>query len=142
MLYEANQFEQLGVYVKQMNDFELSHWWGQYCESVGDMPAAVEAYQQANDTLALVRLYCRNEDFVAASNLVEECDSAAAAFLLARQLEATDQVLLQLCRYTFVTYATVTSHAMQSLTGLSISSHKVLLHVAMVLICTNSRMSD
>ena len=92
MLYEANQTDQLGTYIKQMNDPELSHWWGQCCESIGDMPAAMEVYQQANDTLALVRLHCRNEDFVTASTLVEESDNAAAAFLLARQLEATEQV--------------------------------------------------
>lgn len=94
MLWEANQTDQLGTYVKQMHDPELSRWWGRYCESIGNMPGALEAFQQANDTLALVRLHCRNEDFVAASNLVEERDDAAAAFLLARQLEATEQVLL------------------------------------------------
>lgn len=92
MLFQADQVDHLGAYVKQMKDAELSRWWGRYCESIGDTTAALEIYQQANDTLALVRLHCRNEDFVAASLLVEETNDAAAAFLLARQLEATEQV--------------------------------------------------
>ena len=92
MLYEANQMDQLGAYVQQMKDAELSRWWGRYCESIGDTTAALEVFQQASDTLALVRLHCSLGDFVAASNLVEDSNDAAAAFLLARQLEATEQV--------------------------------------------------
>lgn len=83
----------LETYVKQMHDPELYRWWGHYCESIVNVPGAIEAFQSAKDALSLVRLHCRNEDFVAASNLVEESGDAAAAFLLARQLEATEQVL-------------------------------------------------
>ncbi|KAL0037487.1 hypothetical protein WJX79_010742 [Trebouxia sp. C0005] len=92
MLFEAEQIAQLATYVTEMNDPELLCWWGRYNESLGQFDTALEAYQQANDTVALVRLHCHQEDFVAACDVVEKSDSAAAAFMLARQLEATEQV--------------------------------------------------
>ena len=92
MLFEAEQIAQLATYVKEMHDPELLCWWGRYNESLGQFETALEAYQQANDTVALVRLHCHQEDFVAACDVVEKSDNAAAAFMLARQLEATEQV--------------------------------------------------
>jgi intraflagellar transport protein 140 len=92
MLFEAEQIAQLATYVTEMHDPELLCWWGRYNESLGQFDTALEAYEQANDTVALVRLHCHQEDFVAACDVVEKSDNAAAAFMLARQLEATEQV--------------------------------------------------
>ena len=58
----------------------------------GDFEGALATHRQAEDPLALVRLYCHLGDFVAASTVVNETDDPAATFLLARRLEATDQV--------------------------------------------------
>lgn len=92
MLFEAEQIAQLATYVTEMHDPALLCWWGRYNESLGQFDTALEAYQQANDTVALVRLHCHQEDFVAACDVVEKSDNAAAAFMLARRLEATEQV--------------------------------------------------
>ena len=92
MLFEAQQISQLAAYVKEMHDPELLRWWGKYNESLGHFDTALESYQQANDTVAVVQLHCHQEDFVAACTAVEQSDNAAAAFMLARQLEATEQV--------------------------------------------------
>ncbi len=92
MLFEAEQIAQLATYVTEMHDPELLCWWGRHNESLGQFDTALEAYQQANDTVALVQLHCHQEDFVAACDVVEKSDNAAAAFMLARRLEATEQV--------------------------------------------------
>ncbi len=92
MLYEAQQLNELASYINDMQDPELLRWWGKYNESLGHLDTALQSYQQANDTVAIVRLRCQQEDFVAACEVVEQSDNAAAAFMLARQLEATEQV--------------------------------------------------
>ncbi|KAL3159995.1 hypothetical protein ABBQ38_010383 [Trebouxia sp. C0009 RCD-2024] len=92
MLYEAQHLSELASYVKDMQDPELLRWWGKYNESLGHFDTALQSYQQANDPVALVRLHCQQEDFLAACAVVEQSDNAAAAFMLARQLEATEQV--------------------------------------------------
>ena len=92
MLYEAEQMNQLASYIEEMHDPELLRWWGKYNESLGQPDTALKSYQQANDTVAIVRLHCQQEDFVAACEVVESSNNAAAAFMLARQLEATEQV--------------------------------------------------
>lgn len=60
--------------------------------TAGDFEGALATHKQAEDPVALVRLYCHLGDFVAASTVVNETDDPAATFLLARQLEATEQV--------------------------------------------------
>ena len=92
MLYEAQQMSQLAAYINEMQDPELLRWWGKYNESLGQLDTALQSYQQADDTVAIVRLHCQQEDFVAACEVVEKSNHAAAAFMLARQLEATEQV--------------------------------------------------
>ena len=92
MLYEAEQVGQLATYISDMQDTELLRWWGKYNEGLGQFDTALQSYRQANDTVAIVRLHCQQEDFVAACDVVEGSDNAAAAFMLARQLEATEQV--------------------------------------------------
>ena len=96
MLYEAEQLSQLATYVKDLHDPELLRWWGKYNESLGQFDTALQSYQQANDVVALVRLHCHQEDFVAACDVVKQSNNAAAAFMLARQLEATEQVCVPL----------------------------------------------
>ena len=87
---------QLAAYVTEMQDSELYRWWAKYNESLGQFDTALSSYQQANDPVAIVRLHCQQEDFVAACDVVEKSNSAAAAFMLARQLEATEQVIAHL----------------------------------------------
>ena len=99
MLFEAEQMSQLAAYVTEMQDPELHRWWAKYNESLGQFDTALGSYQQANDPVAIVRLHCQQEDFVSACDVVEKSNSAAAAFMLARQLEATEQVyfILYVC---------------------------------------------
>ena len=92
MLYEAEQMSQLATYISDMQDPELLRWWGKYNESLGQLDTALQSYREADDAVAIVRLHCQQEDFVAACDVVESSNNAAAAFMLARQLEATEQV--------------------------------------------------
>ena len=50
----------------------LWQWWGRYCESKGDMKGAKEAYEEASDLVALVRLACVTQDVAAAEALLED----------------------------------------------------------------------
>lgn len=97
MLYKAEQMSQLATYINEMQDPELLRWWGKYNESLGQHDTALQSYRQADDTVAIVRLHCQQEDFVAACDVVENSNNAAAAFMLARQLEATEQVCNPCC---------------------------------------------
>ena len=36
----------------------LHKWWAQYMESMGEMDAALQFYEMAQDYLSLVRVYC------------------------------------------------------------------------------------
>ena len=42
----------------KQKDPQLIRWWGQYCESLGDISQALAAYEKANDYYHLVRLLC------------------------------------------------------------------------------------
>ena len=73
-------------------DAKLTKWWARFCESVGDLERALDAYQAAGDHLSLVRVYCSRGAFDDAARLVEESGDPAAAFHLARTYEARDDV--------------------------------------------------
>ena len=49
----------------------LWQWWGRYCESKGDIKGAKEAYENASDLVALVRLACVAQDVATAEALLE-----------------------------------------------------------------------
>lgn len=49
----------------------LWQWWGKYCESKGDIRGATEAYENASDLVALVRLACVAQDVETAEALLE-----------------------------------------------------------------------
>ncbi len=142
MLFEAEQIAQLATYGTEMHDPELLCWWGRYNESLGQFDTALEAYQQANDTVALVRLHCHQEDFVAACDVVEKSDNAAAAFMLARQLEATEQVCFPVSIPLWLTCAFVAgsrvrqSYKLMRLPGLQcVSEHKGISSLFLYLAC-------
>lgn len=71
---------------------DLLLWWGRYCESHGDFPAAIKYYEQAENTLALAKALCFQGQMSEAHRLVEETKHAAAAFFLGQQYEAQDMI--------------------------------------------------
>eukprot|EP00051_Salpingoeca_urceolata_P027733 m.483017 g.483017 ORF g.483017 m.483017 type:complete len:1380 (-) comp22745_c0_seq1:34-4173(-) len=80
----------LESYIKRSQDKGLIKWWGQYCESKGDVDAALQQYQAADDVLAQVQLHCYSDDVVGfekAKSLVDSSNNRAAAYHLARQYE-------------------------------------------------------
>jgi hypothetical protein len=50
MLSEAGQWELLERYVGGSSEPELLQWWGTYCESRGELEAAVASYQRAGES--------------------------------------------------------------------------------------------
>lgn len=71
---------------------DLLLWWGRYCESHGDFPAAIKYYKQAENTLALAKVLCFQGHLNEAQKLVEETNHPGAAFFLAQQYEAQDMI--------------------------------------------------
>lgn len=92
LLHSRGLTEELERYVASAADAKLTKWWARFCESVGDLERALDAYQAAGDHLSLVRVYCSRGAFDDAARLVEESGDPAAAFHLARTYEARDDV--------------------------------------------------
>lgn len=92
MLFDAQDLDGLERYISGSNDRDLQRWWAQYCESKGEFKKAVKYYQRAKDTLALVRVFCYNQEFATAAELVLENNDKSAAYHLARQHEARGNV--------------------------------------------------
>ena len=90
LLHSRGLTEQLERYVASAADAKLTKWWARFCESVGDLERALDAYQAAGDHLSLVRVYCSQGAFDVAARLAEESGDPAAAFHLARTYEARD----------------------------------------------------
>jgi intraflagellar transport protein 140 len=92
MLFDSQHIGELEQYIKASDDPQLIKWWAQYCESNGAYDDAVRYYDQAGETLALVRVYCyRGEDEKAAKVCVERQD-LAACYHLARQYEQQQRI--------------------------------------------------
>jgi len=92
MLFDSQRISELEQYIKASDDPQLIKWWAQYCESNGAYDDAVRYYDQAGETLALVRVYCyRGEDEKAAKVCVERQD-LAACYHLARQYEQQQRI--------------------------------------------------
>ena len=92
MLYDSQHLDELEAYINAGDDKELLKWWAQYCESKGQFDKAMKFYQRAGDVLALCRVYCYNNDFASAAELVLESGSQSAAYHLARQHEANGSI--------------------------------------------------
>ena len=58
LLHSRGLTEELERYVASAADAKLTKWWARFCESVGDLERALDAYQAAGDHLSLVRVYC------------------------------------------------------------------------------------
>ncbi|GMH43478.1 hypothetical protein BSKO_11400 [Bryopsis sp. KO-2023] len=92
MLHEAGKTEGLERYIKQSGDRELMQWWGRYCESQGDLAAAIAVYKTSDNTLALVRALCFEGKYREAEQAIKETKDPAAAFHLGRQYEAQEKI--------------------------------------------------
>jgi intraflagellar transport protein 140 len=92
MLFKLGKLDLLQKYVATSNDRELTTWWAQYEESLGHFDLAIESYEKAKDYLSIVRVLCFKKDFHAAAKVVKTSGNRAAAYHLARQFEAHDDV--------------------------------------------------
>lgn len=92
MLFDSQHIGELEQYIKASDDSELIKWWAQYCESNGSYDEAIKYYDQAHETLALVRVYCyRGEDEKASKMCIDRQD-LAACYHLARQYEQQQRI--------------------------------------------------
>lgn len=67
-------------------------WVAQLLESQGDMQGALQYYTRAQDACAIVRVLCFLGEFERAGELVTSTGDRAAAYHLARQYEALEQL--------------------------------------------------
>ena len=63
-----------------------------YLEASGNMKKARHYYVLAKDYLSLVRLLCSENDFIGASKLIDEHNSPAGSYHLARHLESINDI--------------------------------------------------
>ncbi|XP_041362442.1 intraflagellar transport protein 140 homolog [Gigantopelta aegis] len=89
LLDDAVQLEQ---YVQKSKDKSLRKWWAQYLESNGDMEAALQYYEEAQDYMSLVRVYCFCNNMEKAAEVCNETGDRAACYYLARQYENQNQI--------------------------------------------------
>lgn len=70
----------------------LHKWWAQYMESTGEMETALQYYENAQDYLSLVRVYCYCGNMEKAAEICNETGDKAACYHLGRQFENQDQI--------------------------------------------------
>lgn len=92
MLFKLGKVDLLQKYVATSNNRDLLIWWAQFQESQGQFDAAVESYQRAKDYLSIVRVLCFKKDFQAAAKVAQTSGNRAAAYHLARQFEAHNEI--------------------------------------------------
>ena len=92
MLFDAQQIGELNAYVDQTADTELLRWWAQYAESNARFREALQYYERAGDHLAIVRVLCFHKKFDRAAEVVEASGDLGAAYHLAKQYEAKDDI--------------------------------------------------
>ncbi|GMF15479.1 unnamed protein product [Phytophthora lilii] len=92
MLFKLGKIDLLQKYVATSNNRELVMWWAQFQESQGQFDSAVESYQRAKDYLSVVRVLCFKKDFQAAAKVAQTSGNRAAAYHLARQFEAHNEI--------------------------------------------------
>eukprot|EP00743_Colponemidia_sp_Colp-15_P005070 GILK01005459.1.p1 GENE.GILK01005459.1~~GILK01005459.1.p1 ORF type:complete len:1424 (+),score=370.05 GILK01005459.1:129-4400(+) len=91
MMCGLQQIQELETYINGLNDPELQKWWGQYLESKRQLDKALTAYRLAQDYASIVRILCFRKETNAAQELCLETNDQAAAYQLARHLEAEGQ---------------------------------------------------
>lgn len=103
MLHEQKDLRGMAEYVAsqagQPGGKEVATWYAQYMEARGDVAAARAAYERAGDTVSLVRLAFSHGDVEGAARLVDDSDSPAAAYQLARHMEAQGDIARALRYY-------------------------------------------
>ncbi|RHY31008.1 hypothetical protein DYB32_003834 [Aphanomyces invadans] len=92
MLFSRGKLDMLSNYATKSEDPRLLLWWAQYQESNQEFDAAIESYRRAKDYLSLVRVLCHKKDFDQAAQVVVAKNNKAAAYHLARQYEANDNI--------------------------------------------------
>ncbi|XP_075533843.1 intraflagellar transport protein rempA isoform X2 [Dermacentor variabilis] len=91
MLFDDPQA--LEQYVRASGSPDMMKWWAQYMESIGEMEAALQFYEAAQDYLSLLRVHCYFGNVDKACDIANETEDRAACFHLARYLENQDNVL-------------------------------------------------
>lgn len=92
MFLERNELVNLHAYTAKIKDKELFRWWGQYFETMGNMENAINFYLDAQDNLALCRVYCYNDSINKAIELCNETNDSTACYHLARQFERNKNI--------------------------------------------------
>ncbi|XP_052071458.1 intraflagellar transport protein 140 homolog isoform X2 [Mytilus californianus] len=90
MLFEEP--DALEQYISRHKDRALHKWWAQYMESTGEMETALQYYENAQDYLSLVRVYCYCGNMEKAAEICNETGDKAACYHLGRQFENQDQI--------------------------------------------------
>ncbi|KAL8008467.1 putative tetratricopeptide-like helical domain superfamily, WD40-repeat-containing [Plasmopara halstedii] len=92
MLFKLGKIDLLQKYIATSTDRELLIWWAQFQESQGHFEVAIDCYQRAKDHLSTVRVLCFKKDFHAAVKVAQSSGNRAAAYHLARQFEAQNDL--------------------------------------------------
>uniref|UniRef100_T1IR84 Uncharacterized protein n=1 Tax=Strigamia maritima TaxID=126957 RepID=T1IR84_STRMM len=82
----------LEEYISRNKDKSLQRWWAQYMESTGEMEIALQYYEQAQDYLSLVRVYCYCNNLEKAAEIANDTGDKAACYHLGRQYENHDDI--------------------------------------------------
>lgn len=99
MLFDAQQIGELNTYVDKTADQELMRWWAQYAESNARFREALQYYERAGDHLAIVRVLCFHKKFDRAAEVVEASNDSGAAYHLAKQYEAKEDIAKAIAYY-------------------------------------------
>ena len=76
------------ICIKLDKDPALRKWWAQYQEFCGEFEQAEKFYQQCQDYLSLVRVFCCLEKIEEADKLANETGDYAACYHMARHHES------------------------------------------------------
>ena len=90
---------------KARKDPALRKWWAQYQEFCGEFEQAEKFYQQCQDYLSLVRVFCCLEKIEEADKLANETGDYAACYHMARHHEsgkADDVIIVLFTSFNFV----------------------------------------
>ncbi|KAJ3415634.1 hypothetical protein HDV05_004510 [Chytridiales sp. JEL 0842] len=86
-----NEFE-CKKYCQESQDKSLKKWWAQYEETRGNFAEAAKFYQDAEDSLSMVRLNCYNGKISQAIDVCNSSENAAAAYFIARHYEKEGKI--------------------------------------------------
>nr|CCA15523.1 intraflagellar transport protein 140 putative [Albugo laibachii Nc14] len=92
MLLRMGKMDLLKNYIESCNDNDALIWWAHFEESQGHFDLARDAYKRAKDYLSVVRVLCIENEFQQAVQIVKKSGNRAAAYHLARQFEAINDI--------------------------------------------------